>query len=89
MTINEYLEAEGLTHAELADLLGVTRQTVWTWVRGGAVQRRLWPRLESLGLEFDRVFGARVLVPARALREGKSALDLIPRRLPYGVEVLL
>lgn len=40
MTLQEYMQAEGLSDAELAARLGVGRQTVFRWRRGQAIPGR-------------------------------------------------
>ena len=40
MTLHDFLKARGLSDAEMAARLGVTRQTVYRWRRGQAIPGR-------------------------------------------------
>jgi transcriptional regulator with XRE-family HTH domain len=89
MTLREYMDNHRLTQAQLGERVGVTRQCVAMWLRGSPPAKRLWPQLDALGIEYDRVYSARVLVPAAtvALCRWDDPKRLIPTRLGRGVEL--
>ena len=86
VTIKGYMEAHQLTQGQLAELLRVTRRTAWSWCNGGDVQQDHWHKLEALGITFDRVYPARVRVPAGV---SKAVARSLTSRLGLGIEVSL
>lgn len=50
MTLQQYMEAHRMSAHHLARKVGCSRQTIYNWLRGRAVRREFWPKLEALGI---------------------------------------
>ena len=74
-----WLKARGLSPAEGAPLLGVSHQTVYTWLEGGLPPKSRIPGLAvALGVPEDRL--RRVIRRDRAARKRAAAEQTVPER---------
>lgn len=67
--IKKILRAHNMTAQELAEKMGVSRQTVYSWTDGGKISRRMLRQMELLNLIVIETIPEQVIVH---VTEGKT-----------------